>query len=75
MTAAVDEKAEMEQVNALYSLLGNRYTQKYPISGSLMKPARNPTHYTDLIKELEEAPDRSWWGRMTNRWKGFLRFH
>jgi hypothetical protein len=48
--------------------------QQYPITGSLMKPASNPTHYEDLMRELVEAPERSWWGRMTNRWKGFLRF-
>jgi len=90
----IDEKLELEQVNAIYSLLENRYTRKvwlqfgyeiekethsltckqYPISGSLMKPASNPTHYTDLIKELEEAPQRSWFSTMTNKWKGFLRF-
>jgi len=72
--SGIDEKMELEQANVLYSLLENRYSRKYPITGSLMKPASNPTHYEDLMKELEEAPERSWWGRMTNRWKGFLRF-
>ncbi|CZR57450.1 uncharacterized protein PAC_07339 [Phialocephala subalpina] len=72
--SAVDERLELEQVNVLYSLLENRYSRKYPITGSLMKPASNPTHYADLVKELEEAPERSFWGRLTNRWKGFLRF-
>jgi len=72
--SAIDEKVELEQVNAIYSLLENRYSRKYPITGSLLKPASNPTHYTDLVKELEEAPDRSWFGRTVNRWKGFLRF-
>jgi len=72
--SAVDEKMELEQVNAIYSLLENRYSRKYPITGSLLKPASNPSHYTDLVKELEEAPNRSWFGRMANRWKGFLRF-
>ena len=47
---------------------------QYPITGLLMKPASNPTYYTDLMKELEEAPERSWFGRAVNRWKGFLRF-
>ncbi|TVY49215.1 hypothetical protein LOCC1_G000671 [Lachnellula occidentalis] len=69
-----DEKAELEEVNALYSLLGNRYAQKYRITGDLMKPQSNPTHYTDLIHEMEAVPNRTWWGNMTNRWKGFLRF-
>ncbi|RFU24573.1 hypothetical protein B7463_g11761, partial [Scytalidium lignicola] len=72
--SSVNEKAELENVNTLYSLLGNRYRQMYPIKGSLLQPASNTTHYTDLMKELEEAPTRSWFGRMTNRWRGFLRF-
>lgn len=43
-------------------------------AGRLMKPRSNPTHYTDLIKELEEAPNRSWFGRMTKRLGGLIRF-
>jgi cytochrome b pre-mRNA-processing protein 6 len=39
-----------------------------------MQPKNNPTYYTDLINELEQAPQRSFWARMTNRWKGALRF-
>jgi cytochrome b pre-mRNA-processing protein 6 len=39
-----------------------------------MTPASNPTHYTDLIKELEAAPDRGLIARTLNKWKGFLRF-
>jgi len=73
-TSTTNEKAELEQANALYSLLENRYSNKYPVSSSFMRPASNPTYYKDLVKELEEAPARTWWGQMTNRWKGFLRF-
>lgn len=47
---------------------------QYPIQGSLLKPASNPTYYEDLIKELEEAPTRSWFGRWKNKWRGFVRF-
>jgi len=72
--SAIDEKVEFGQVNAIYSLLENRYSRKYPITGSLMKPASSPTHYTDLVKELEEAPERSWFSQQMNKWKGFLRF-
>jgi cytochrome b pre-mRNA-processing protein 6 len=103
-----NEIAELEQANALYSLLESRYAKKacssrppaifyltliifiisillisytnsynwrqYPIANSLMTPASNPTYYTDLIRELEEAPKRSWWARLINRWKGGIRF-
>ncbi|KAL9103316.1 MAG: hypothetical protein Q9163_001622 [Psora crenata] len=71
---ALDEKDELAQVNVLYSFLENRYAKKYPLSERMMKPASNPTHYEDLVKELEEAPNRSWLGAKLNKWKGFLRF-
>ncbi|KAK0113687.1 hypothetical protein ONS95_013935 [Cadophora gregata] len=71
---SVDEKLELEQANVLYSLLENRYSGKYPIKGELMTPKSNPNHYTNLIKELEEAPRSSWMERTIKRWKGFLRF-
>jgi len=73
-TKLADEKAELEQVNALYSLLENRYSRKFALTGSLMRPASSPTHYTDLVRELDEAPQRGWWERTKNQWKGFLRF-
>lgn len=47
---------------------------QYPLSDALIKPASNPTYYQDLLKELQEAPQRSWFGRIINSWKGFLRF-
>ncbi|PSS09087.1 hypothetical protein M430DRAFT_182766 [Amorphotheca resinae ATCC 22711] len=67
-------RAELEQVNALYSLLENRYSKKYALKGSLLTPASNPTHYTDLVRELDEAPKRNWWQQVTNKWKGLIRF-
>ncbi|TAQ84112.1 hypothetical protein B7494_g7563 [Chlorociboria aeruginascens] len=72
--AVVDEKVEMEKANALYSLLEDRYTRNYPLTGSLLKPASHPTYYTDLMREIEEAPQRSFWEATINKWKGFLRF-
>lgn len=64
----------LSQINALYSLLENRYSQKYPVSDAFLRPAFNPTYYADLLAEINAAPTRSWVGRMVNRWKGFLRF-
>ena len=46
---------------------------QYPLSGSLLRPTSNPTHYTDLIEELEKAPTRSWWEATLNKWRGFIR--
>ncbi|KAK3320242.1 hypothetical protein B0T19DRAFT_404753 [Cercophora scortea] len=68
------EIAELKQVNALYSLLENRYKNKYKISGQLMQPKSNPKYYTDLMTELEEAPTRTWLQRMGKKLGGMIRF-
>jgi cytochrome b pre-mRNA-processing protein 6 len=47
--------------------------RQYPLKGTLMNPPSNPTHFADLIKEMEEAPQRSWWEHMTKKWKGMIR--
>ena len=93
----LDEKAELEQVNVLYSFLENRYDKKvrmgcsrgavvskfliltsirlqYPITEHLTKPVSKPSYYEDLMTELQEAPRRSWFSSIVNKWKGFLRF-
>ncbi|KAL1980376.1 hypothetical protein VTN96DRAFT_4220 [Rasamsonia emersonii] len=61
-------------VNALYSLLDNRYSKRYPLPHKLRYPASNPGHYDAVVKEFEEAPHRNWLGRLAKRLKGMLRF-
>lgn len=73
-SATFEPRKEMRQLNALYSLLEDRFTKQYPVPGNLRHPASNPSHYDDLIRELEEAPGRSWFGSMAKRIKGSLRF-
>ncbi|KAL4881377.1 hypothetical protein BJY04DRAFT_218198 [Aspergillus karnatakaensis] len=60
-------------LNALSSLLEDRYARRYPLSPKLRKPASNPDHYDDLIREFEEAPSRDWMGRIWKRLSGVLR--
>ncbi|KAL2072250.1 hypothetical protein VTL71DRAFT_11593 [Oculimacula yallundae] len=72
--SGLDEQLELERANVLYALVENRFSRKYPITGSLMTPKSNPNHYTNLIRELDEAPRSSWIERTIKRWKGFLRF-
>ncbi|KAI0432743.1 hypothetical protein F5Y09DRAFT_300819 [Xylaria sp. FL1042] len=67
------EEEQLRQANALYSLLDNRYKKAYPITGSLLHPKSNPTYFTDLLKELEEAPNRSLLERLWLRVKGVVR--
>ncbi|RKF60151.1 hypothetical protein GcM3_168002 [Golovinomyces cichoracearum] len=70
----INEKKELEQVNALYLILENRFSQRYPIKGSMMKPESNPSYYSDLVNELETAPSRGLWDRIVKKCKGMLRF-
>ena len=39
-----------------------------------MKPASNLDYCDRLLKELNEAPTRSWFKSMVDRWKDSLRF-
>ena len=47
--------------------------EQYPASSRLMNPVSNPTYYTDLMQELDEAPDRGWFARLMAKWKGRIR--
>ncbi|KAI1338127.1 hypothetical protein F5Y15DRAFT_417181 [Xylariaceae sp. FL0016] len=73
LKAVMSEEDQLKQANALYSLLDNRYKKRYPIAGSLFQPKSNPTYFTDLVKELEEAPNRSMFDRLMLRLKGVVR--
>ncbi|KAL7276887.1 hypothetical protein RUND412_000127 [Rhizina undulata] len=61
------------QLNALASLLENRYVKRYPVTDHLLKPKAKPDYYENLLRELEQAPNRSWLQRMLNSWKGWVR--
>lgn len=39
-----------------------------------MKPASDPLYYERLVKELDEAPNRSWLQSKIQKWKGAFRF-
>lgn len=69
-----DETAELEQANALCSLLENRYLKKYQIAPNMIKPASNPTYYEDLVADLQAAPSRSWFQAWLTRLGGMVRF-
>ncbi|KAF5858815.1 hypothetical protein ETB97_003771 [Aspergillus alliaceus] len=61
-------------LNALSSLLEDRYARKYPLSPNIRRPKSNPDHYDNVIKEFSEAPSRDFWGRVGARLKGLFRF-
>ncbi|KAK3994399.1 cytochrome B pre-mRNA-processing protein 6 [Cladorrhinum sp. PSN332] len=66
-------QAELKQTNALYSLLEDRYKNKYRTSSGVPEPKSNPTYYKDLVKELEEAPSRTFLQRLSKRLSGMIR--
>jgi len=66
-----DERAK---INALFSLLENRYSKRYPLSPDVLKPSSNPEHYDRLMKEIERAPHKSWWQAKLDEWKGKIRW-
>ncbi|OOG00412.1 hypothetical protein ASPCADRAFT_502728 [Aspergillus carbonarius ITEM 5010] len=83
-TAEAQQKQQPEQVqqkvnineaslNALSSLLEDRYARRYPLSPRLRRPASNPDHYDNVIREFDEAPSRDWMGRLKKRLSGLLR--
>lgn len=69
-----DEAKELRQVKALDTLLTNKYANTYPIPKSIRYPQSSPNHYSNVIKELDEAPDRTWAASFMKRVKGALRF-
>lgn len=67
-------QAELPQINALFSLLDNRYSNKYPLSPAVFKPASNPEHYDRLMEEIERAPKKTWFQAKMDEWKAKIRW-
>jgi cytochrome b pre-mRNA-processing protein 6 len=67
------EQVELKQTQVLESFLENRYANKDPMPASLRNPKSSPTYYDDLVKEMQEAPERTWVGGLMKRIKGSLR--
>ncbi|KAL2009848.1 hypothetical protein VTN00DRAFT_5655 [Thermoascus crustaceus] len=61
-------------VNALFSLLEDRYARRYPLPQKLRHPASDPDHFDNVVREFEEAPRRNWIGRLKKRVTGLFRF-
>lgn len=39
----------------------------------MLQPKSQPTYFDDLVREIEEAPNRSWFGRLSKRLSGMIR--
>ena len=64
---------ELGEINAAYLLLDDTFAKQFPLSDVTMKPASNPTHYSDLKRELDEAPDRTFFANVWNRFSNMFR--
>ncbi|KAI8939509.1 hypothetical protein NX059_003280 [Plenodomus lindquistii] len=65
---------EQHQINALFSLLDNKFAKKYPLSPDVLKPKSAPQHYVKLMEEIEKAPKKSWWEAKVDEWKMKIRW-
>jgi cytochrome b pre-mRNA-processing protein 6 len=71
---STNPKLEQSQVNALFSLLENRYSKKYTLSEGVLRPTSAPDHYERLMHEIERAPKKSWWEAKLDEWKMKIRW-
>ncbi|KAF2869118.1 hypothetical protein BDV95DRAFT_609358 [Massariosphaeria phaeospora] len=67
-------RVEQANINALFALLENRYAKKYPMSAELLKPASNPEHYENLMREIERAPTKTWVQAKLDEWRMKIRW-
>ena len=72
--SASDPKVELANINALYSLLENRFTKKYPVSPGVLRPTSNPEHYDRLMEEIKRAPTKSWLSAKIDEWRMKIRW-
>ncbi|KAM0194773.1 hypothetical protein ACHAPA_009194 [Fusarium lateritium] len=68
------EHLELQKARALQFLLQNRYNDRFKLRGRLLEPKSQPTYFADLVKEIDEAPSRSWLERLGKRLSGMVRF-
>ncbi|KAL1394143.1 hypothetical protein HDK64DRAFT_305188 [Phyllosticta capitalensis] len=73
-SSATPAPHESRDLNALYSLLDNRYQRAYPLSPRFLRPNSKATYYEDLMQELERSTQRNWWQGFVTKLKARLRF-
>ncbi|KAF2011758.1 hypothetical protein BU24DRAFT_426856 [Aaosphaeria arxii CBS 175.79] len=72
--STLNADAELANINALYSLLGNRYSNLNKLSPGVLKPTSNPEYYDRLMREIERAPTKSWFQAKVDEWKMKIRW-
>ncbi|GAB7343598.1 hypothetical protein MBLNU457_1599t1 [Dothideomycetes sp. NU457] len=70
----VTRSSEMQEINALSALLDNALSKRSPVPRAMMSPQSAPDHYNNLAREIEEAPDRSWFGNLRKKLSNMVRW-
>lgn len=66
-------KNKVNLFSRLNILIWRTDTLQYRAPTKIFEPQSNPTYYNELIKELEEAPNRSFLQRIAKRLSGMIR--
>ncbi|KAG5979934.1 hypothetical protein E4U55_004557 [Claviceps digitariae] len=67
------EAEETLKARALQFLVQDKYKDRFNFQGSMLEPKSQPTYFHDLIREIEEAPRRTWLERLGKRLSGMIR--
>ncbi|KND85975.1 hypothetical protein TOPH_09279, partial [Tolypocladium ophioglossoides CBS 100239] len=64
---------ELLKARALQFLVQNKFHDRYKLKGPMLEPTSQPTYFEDLVREIEEAPKRTWLERIGKRLSGIIR--
>ncbi|KAH8175157.1 hypothetical protein LIA77_03575 [Sarocladium implicatum] len=67
------EPEEVLRARALQFLVQDKFMNRYRLGDKMLKPKSQPTYFEDLVREIEEAPKRSWFERLGKRLSGMIR--
>lgn len=69
--AAADD--ELLKARALQFLVQDRFRDRFRLQGPMLEPRSQPTYFADLVREIDEAPRRTWLERLGKRLSGMIR--
>ncbi|KAK1254786.1 hypothetical protein MKX08_008781 [Trichoderma sp. CBMAI-0020] len=67
------ESEELLKARALQFLVQNKFRDRYKLKGPMLEPKSQPRYFEDLVREIEEAPKRTWLERLGKRLSGMIR--
>ncbi|PHH59455.1 hypothetical protein CDD81_3185 [Ophiocordyceps australis] len=67
------ESDELLKARALQYLLQDKCKNKYKLKGPMLEPKSQPTYFSDLAQEIDEAPKRTWLERLGKKLTGMIR--